>query len=426
MQIIRGVFGILVLIAVGYLLSSTRKKIEWKYVITGLAIQVILAFLILHVPFLQVIFEYISKFFILFLDFTKIGSEFLFNGLMDTKTHGFIFAFQVLPAIIFFSALTSLLFYLGVIQFFVRAMGYLFMKSMALTGPESLCVAGNIFLGQSEAPLLIKGYLLSMKNSEISLIMISGMATIAGSILAAYVGLLGGDSYTEKLFFAKHLITASVMAAPGAVVVSKLLLPADNKKSTPLPVTREKYGNNILDAISNGTIQGVKLVVNVAAILLVFIAFIAMFNYFTGKIGEIGDINEKISVITNGKFNKLSLQLVLSYVFIPFIWLIGIAKEDLHLVSMLLGEKLILTEFIGYISLAELKNTGAFYHQKSIIMSTYVLCGFANFASVGIQIGVLGTLIPSKKAFISKYGLKALIGGTIASLISASIIGMLL
>jgi CNT family concentrative nucleoside transporter len=391
-----------------------------------LALQVIIALLILHVPFVKVFFEYIGKFFILILDFTKSGSEFLFNGLMDTKTHGFIFAFQVLPAIIFFSALTSLLFYLGVVQFLVRIMGYVFMKTMALTGPESLCVAGNIFLGQSEAPLLIKGYLPSMKNSEIALIMISGLATIAGSVLAAYVGLLGGDSYAEKLFFARHLITASVMAAPGAVVISKILLPAESEKPAPLGVSKKNYGKNMLDAISNGTIQGVKLAVNVAAILLVFIAFIAMFNYFTGKIGEIGGINEKISVITDGKFNKLSLQLVLSYIFMPFIWIIGVAKEDLHLVSMLLGEKIILTEFIGYISLAELKNTGAFYHQKSIIMSTYILCGFANFASVGIQIGVLGTLIPSKKGFISKYSMKALIGGTIASLLSASIIGMLI
>jgi CNT family concentrative nucleoside transporter len=371
-------------------------------------------------------FDFAGKFFVKILDFSKAGTEFLFPGFLDVNTFGFVFAFQVLPTIIFFSALTSLLFYLGVIQKVVWALAWVMTKAMRLSGAESLSVAGNIFLGQTESPLMIKAYLEKMTNSEILLVMTGGMATLAGGVLAAYISFLGGDDPVQRLVFAKHLLAASIMAAPGAVVISKILVPQDEKINTDVEVPKEKIGNNVLDAISNGTSEGLKLAVNVAAMLLVFIAFIAMFNFVVQKIGDWTNLNDSIAAFTNGQYNSLSLEFILGYTFAPVMWLIGVAKEDITLLGRLLGEKLIMTEFIGYVSLAELKAAGAFASEKSIIMATYMLCGFANFASIGIQIGGIGSLAPGKRVLLSRYGMRALLGGTLASLISATIVGVIL
>jgi CNT family concentrative nucleoside transporter len=256
--------------------------------------------------------------------------------------------------------------------------------------------------------------------------MTGGMATLAGGVLAAYISFLGGDDPVQRLIFAKHLLAASIMAAPGAVVISKILVPQTEKINTDVEIPKEKIGSNVLDAISNGTSEGLKLAVNVAAMLLVFIAFIAMFNFTVQKIGTWTNLNEAISQFTNGQYNSLSLQFILGYTFAPIMWLIGVAKEDITLLGRLLGEKLIMTEFIGYVSLAELKAVGAFTQEKSIIMATYMLCGFANFASIGIQIGGIGSLAPNKRVLLSRYGLRALLGGTLASLISATIVGVIL
>jgi len=296
---------------------------------------------------------------------------------------------------------------------------------MKLSGAESLSVAGNIFLGQTESPLMIKEYLPKMNKSEMLLVMMGGMATLAGGVLAVYIDFLGGDDPVQKLLFAKHLLTASVMAAPGAVVVSKILVPQTEDIDKTIKVTKENVGSNILDAISNGTGQGMRLAVNVAAMLLVFIAFIAMFNYMMVKIGAWTNLNEIIAENTNGKYSELSLQFILGYTFSPIMWLIGIPGPDIAFVGRLLGEKIIMTEFIGYVSLSELKEAGAL-QPKSIIMATYMLCGFANFASIGIQIGGIGSLAPNQRVLLSKYGMRALLGGTIASLLSATIVGMIL
>lgn len=424
--LLRGLLGMFVLLVLGYLLSHNRKHIPWYTVFVGLLFQVVLAVGVLYVPFIRYGFEFAGQIFVKILDFTKAGSEFLLGGLMDTNTYGYIFLFQVLPTIIFFSALTSLLFYWGIIQKVVWALAWVFTRMLRISGAEALSVAGNIFLGQTESPLMIKAYLPRMGNSEILLVMTGGMATIAGGVLAAYIAMLGGDDPVLRLEFAKHLLTASVMAAPAAIVFSKMIVPPDTEINREIDVSRDKIGSNILDAITNGTSEGTKLAVNVAAMLLAFIAFIAMFNFVIGKIGEWTSLNELIASSTNGRYDGLSLQFLLGYTFAPLMWLIGITPEDIVLVGRLLGEKLIMTEFIGYISLAELKTAGLFASQKSVIMATYLLCGFANVASIGIQIGGIGSLAPNKRVLLSKYGVPALIAGTLTSLMSATIIGMLL
>lgn len=424
----RGLLGMISLIFIAFLFSSNRKAINWKTVGIGLAFQLLIAIGVLKVPFIQSAFESIGGVFISILDFTRAGSKFLFEGLVvDMDTFGFIFAFQVLPTIIFFSALTSVLFYLGIIQKVVKLMAMLLTKLLKISGAESLSVAGNIFLGQTEAPLLIKAYLEKMTKSEMLLVMIGGMATVAGAVLAAYIGFLGGDDPALRLVYAKHLLAASVMAAPGAIVISKILYPQTEEINTEVEVSSEKIGSNILDAIANGTTEGLRLAVNVGAMLLVFVAFIAMINGILGWIGDFSTINTWMAA--NTPYPALSLEAILGTIFAPLMWLIGVASEDIMMMGQLLGIKLAASEFVGYIQLADLKNVANAVHlnyNKSIIMATYMLCGFANFASIGIQIGGIGSLAPGQRKVLSEFGMKALIGGTIASLISATIAGMII
>ena len=424
----RGVLGMFTLIVIAFLFSSNRKAINWKTVGIGLAFQLLIAIGVLKVGFVKTAFEWVGSLFVSVLDFTRAGSEFLFDGLVvDMDTFGFIFAFQVLPTILFFSALTSVLFYLGVIQKVVKAFGWLLTKLLKISGAESLSVAGNIFLGQTEAPLLIKAYLEKMNKSEILLVMIGGMATVAGAVLAAYIGFLGGDDPELRLEYAKHLLAASVMAAPGAIVISKILFPQTENINTDVKVSQEKIGANILDAIANGTTEGLRLAVNVGAMLLVFVAFIAMINGILGWAGEITTLNNWMA--DNTPYQSFSLEAILGTIFAPLMWLIGVAKEDMMMMGQLLGIKLAASEFVGYIQLADLKDIANATHlnyNKSVIMATYMLCGFANFASIGIQIGGIGSLAPGQRKQLSKFGMKALIGGTIASLISATIAGMII
>jgi len=425
LTILRGMFGLLVIIAIAYVFSSNRKAVSWRVVVTGLVIQVVLAAGILYVPFIRIIFEFVGKIFVKILDFTKVGSEFLFGEFLDMDKYGMIFAFQILPTIIFFSALTSVLFYYGIIQKIVYGLAWVMTKIMKLSGAESLSVAGNIFLGQTESPLMIKEYLPKMNRSEILLVMTGGMATLAGGVLAAYIGFLGGSDPVQRLIFAKHLLAASVMAAPGAIIISKILVPQSESIEKDIDVSRDKVGSNVLDAVSNGTSQGLRLAVNVAAMLLVFLAFIALFNFVMMKVGGWTNLNQIIAEKTNGQFDELTLQFVLGYLFAPVMWLIGVPGEDMTLMGRLLGEKIIMTEFVGYISLADMKNLGVLSN-KSIIMATYMLCGFANFASIGIQIGGIGSLAPNQRVLLSKFGMRALLAGTLASLLSATIVGTIL
>ena len=426
----RGALGMFSLIVIAFLFSANKKAIDWKKVGIGISLQLLIAIGVLKVEFIQTIFELVGGIFIEILAYTKAGSEFLFAGIVgDMNKFGYIFAFQVLPTIIFFSALTSLLFYLGIIQKVVKVLAIVLSKFLGISGMESLSVAGNIFLGQTEAPLLIKAYLEKMNKSEMLLVMVGGMATVAGAVLAAYIGFLGGGDKALELVFAKHLLAASVMAAPGAIVISKILYPQTEEVNSDVTVSQEKIGSNILDAIANGTTEGLRLAVNVGAMLLVFVAIIAMLNGILGWVGDITTLNVIIAEYTANTYTALSLEFILGSVFAPLMWLIGVPTADISMMGQLLGIKLAASEFVGYIQLAELKNVASATHltfNKSIIMATYMLCGFANFASIGIQIGGIGSLAPGQRKVLSEFGMKALIGGTIASLMSATIAGMII
>ena len=345
----------------------------------------------------------------------------------NIETYGFIFVFQALPVIIFFSALTSILYYFGVIQKIVGFLAWGLTRIFKISGAESLSVAGNIFLGQTEAPLLIKAYLEKMNRSEIFLVMVGGMATVAGSVLGAYIGFLGGNDPILRLEFAKSLLAASVMAAPGAIVIGKIIYPQTEIVENDVNISKEKIGSNLLSAISIGTGEGIKMAVNVGAMLLVFIALIAMLSNIFSVIGDVLGINYWIS--KNTIYSNLSIEFLLGYLFAPIVWIIGVAKEDIALMGQLLGVKLVASEFVGYTQLVELKNELNpihFSYQKSIIMATYMLCGFANFASIGIQIGGIGIIAPKIKKILTELGLKAMIAGTLVSLMSATIAGIIL
>ena len=428
-SLLRGLLGMFVLILISYVLSANRKEINWRTVGFGLGAQLILAVGVLKVSFVQSFFEWVGSLFIAVLDFTMEGTKFLFAAFSTGEIEAPLvtFAISILPTVIFFSALTSVLFYLGIIQRVVKGLAWLLSKLLQVSGAESLSVAGNIFLGQTESPLMIKAYLEKMNRSEILLVMIGGMATVAGGVLAAYIGFLGGEDEALRLFYAKHLLTASVMAAPGAIVISKMLYPQVEAIDNEIHISQEKIGSNILESIANGTTEGLKLALNIGAMLLVFLAFIAMINGILGWVGDLTTLNDWVA--SNTSYKSFSLEFILGYAFAPLMWLIGIAKEDVALMGQLLGIKLAASEFVGYIQLADLKNPLNLLHlkyEKSIIMATYMLCGFANFASIGIQIGGIGSLAPGQRKTLSEFGIKALIGGTIASLLSATIAGAII
>lgn len=426
-SVLRGLLGLFVLLAIAIACSADRKNIAWKTVGIGLLIQLMLAIGILRVGWIQSIFEAMGKLFVSILDFTNAGSIFLFGDLMNADSYGFIFVFQILPTIVFFAALTSLLFYLGVIQVVVKFLALALTKVLKISGAESLSVIGNIFLGQTEAPLMIKAYLERMNKSEVLLVMIGGMATVAGGVLAAYIGFLGGNDPEMRLEFAKHLLAASVMAAPGAIVIAKILYPQTEPINNEVSVSLDNIGSNALDAISNGTVEGIKLAATIGGMLLVFVALIAMCNGILGWIGDWTTLNDWFAA--NTIYEGFSLEAILGLIFAPLMWIMGVPTPDIMPMGQLLGIKLAASEFVGYIQLAELKDPVSMIHlqyQKSIIMATYMLCGFANFASIGIQIGGIGSLAPGQRKVLSRFGVRALIGGTLASLISAVIAGAII
>ena len=423
----RGLIGMVVLVAIGFLFSQDRKAINWRLIGMGLLIQFVLAIGILKVSWVQAGFDIVGQGFVKIISFTDFGTDFLFSSFVTGSTEASVisFAFRILPTIVFFSALTSLLYYIGLLQKVVYVFAWIMKKTMRLSGAESLAAAGNIFLGQTESPFLIKPYLDKMTKSEIMCLMTGGMATIAGGVLAAYIGFLGGEDPAEQVLFAKHLLAASVMSAPAAVVAAKLLVPEKEKINESMEISKEKMGANVLEAVANGTSDGVKLAVNVGAMLLVFTAFVYMGNWILRDlIGAPTGLNEIIAANTG--FDGLTFQFLVGYAFAPIAWLMGVPGKDIFLVGQLLGEKTILNEFYAYKTLGEMKFSGMFEHEKSMIMATYILCGFSNFASIGIQIGGIGTLIPNRKGLLSKLGLRALLGGTLACLFTAVLVGMFL
>jgi len=425
-SIFRGILGMTILLGLSYALSVNKKAIKWKTVFLGLLAQLVIAIGVLKIGWISDTFEFFGSFFIKILEYTEAGTSMLFGDFSDVEKTGYIFAFQVLPVIVFFSALTSIGYYFGIIQKTVKGLAWGLSKFLNITGAESLSVAGNIFLGQTETPLLIKAYLEKMNRSELFLVMVGGMATVAGSVLGAYIIFLGGDDPLARLTFAKSLLAASVMAAPGAIVISKIIYPQIDNVKTDISISDSNIGENFLSAISKGTSEGVKMAVNVAAMLLVFIALIALINGILHFFGGIG-LNNLIS--QNTPYSGLSVEFILGILFSPLMWLIGVSGNDTLLMGQLLGLKIAASEFVAYIQLADLKNIESaihFNYEKSVIMATYMLCGFANFASIGIQIGGIGIIAPKIKHILIELGFKAMIAGTLVSLLSATIAGMLI
>lgn len=419
----RGTLGMFFLLVVCFIFSNNRRAINWKLVLIGVIAQVSFALGVLRVNFIKIFFTWVSKVFVEVIDVGHKGTEFMFNKLADPLgTMGYIFAVQVLPNIIFFSALSAILYYLGILQKVVYFFAWM-LKKLGISGPESVSTAANIFLGQTEAPLMIRPFLDRMNRSEMLCIMIGGMANTAGSVLAAYVGFLGGDDVAQRQYFALHMLSQSIMSAPAAIVVSKMLFPQTEPVIRELKVPKEKIGDNFLDAISLGTTDGLKLAVNVAAMLIVFTALMYLCNWILGSAGYWFNINDDIAALTNGRYDSLSLQLILGYIFSPVAWLIGINAKEMVPVGQLLGEKTILNEFVAYFSFGQMKQSGIISDPKSILITTYALCGFANFASIGIQIGGISQLAPNQRKNLTELGLKALLGGTIACLMCGCIAG---
>ncbi len=427
-QLGRGALGVGVLLLLAFAMSSSRGQVKWRPVAVGVGLQLLLAFLVLRVGWVRLLFEGVSRFFVELLGFSMKGAEFIFGDLIDKTTYGFIFAFQVLPSIIFFSALTSVLFYLGILQRVVFGFAWVMSRLMRLSGAESLAAAANVFIGQTEAPLVIKPYIDKMTRSEIMALMCGGMATIAGAVMALYISMLGGDSDVERQKFATFLLCASVMNAPAALVVAKLIVPETEEVSAEILIPRDRVGSNILDALANGTTQGLKLALNVAAMLLVFIAMIALVNFVLGNwVGLIpwgsGSLNDAVAAATGGKFEVLSLQAVCGFLFAPVAFLIGVGGSDLLHMGQLLGEKMIINELVAYSSLANLNEAGALSN-RSVFIATFALCGFANFSSIGIQLGGIGALAPAQRPALAALGFRAMLGGTIACLLTATVAGI--
>ncbi len=369
----------------------------------------------------------VSSAFVDLINISHKGTDFMFGKLADPSgSWAYIFAVQVLPNIIFFAALSSILYYLGILQKIVYVFAYLLNK-MKISGAESLSTAANIFLGQTEAPLMIRPYLDKMTRSEIMCIMVGGFANTAGSVMAAYVGMLGGTDELAKEYFSLHMLSQSIMSAPAAIVCAKLLFPEtqDHLIQKDLQIPKEKLGDNFLDAISMGTTDGLKLAVNVGAMLIVFTAMMYVVNGMLGWVGDQTNLNPYIATISGGRYQALSLEMLLGYLFSPVAWLIGVASADILAVGQLLGIKTVLNEFLAYQSLTQMKEASVITDPKSMLIATYALCGFANFASIGIQIGGISQLAPNQRKNLTELGMKALIGGTIACLMCGCIAGAL-
>lgn len=429
MEIVRGLLGLLVLLGIGFIFSTNKKKINWRLVGVGVFLQILFGALVIKVPFVAGTFEFLSRIFVKLLSFSNAGAQFLFGNLADPAQNGglgFIFAFSVLPTIIFFSTVSAGLYYLGVLQKVVYSIAWVMSKGMRLSGAESLSAAGNIFLGQTEAPLLVRPFIPTMTKSELMCLMTGGMATLAGGVLAAYVSFLGGTDPVQQTMFAAHLLTASVMNAPAGIVLAKMLVPEteEDKINTQLQVNQESLGVNIIDAMSIGAADGLRLAANVGGMLLAFIAVIALLNFILLKVGSLSGLNQVIISSTNGQFSGLSFQYVLGQIFRVFAFVIGIPWADTLQVGSLLGQKTAVNEFVAYLDLSKMKEAGTL-SAKSVVMATYALCGFSNFSSIAIQIGGIGSMAPNQQGNLSRLGLYALLGASIACLMTATVAGVL-
>lgn len=426
MDYFKGLIGILVLLLVAFIFSANKKAVDWRLVGIGVVLQAFFGYMITKVEFVANIFAAVSRGFVKFLSFSEAGATFIFGDLA-TNSFGFIFAFQVLPTIIFFSTVSAGLYYLGVLQKIVFGIAWVMARTMRLSGAESLSAAGNIFLGQTEAPLLVRPFIPTMSKSELMCLMTGGMATIAGGVLAGYVAFLGGDSLEEQSKFAAYLLGASIMNAPAAIVMSKIMIPEVQKENinNKLEVSQDNMGVNLIDAMSIGASEGLKLALNVGGMLLAFIAVIAALNYIlSGLIGEWTGLNALIISSTEGQFSGFSLEYILGQIFRVFAWIIGVQWNETLQVGSLLGQKTVINEFVAYLSLSEMKDAGGL-SPKSIVIATYALCGFSNFSSIAIQVGGIGSIAPNQQGNLSKLGMQALLAATLACMMTATIAGAL-
>jgi concentrative nucleoside transporter, CNT family len=435
MAYLRGFLGILVLISIAYLLSSHRKKIDWKLVGSGIFLQILIALLVLKVPLIRNAFDAIGSGFVKFLSFASYGAQFLFGDLaknsdaVENSRHslGFLFAFQALPTVIFFSSVTAGLYYLGILQKVVYGFAWIMTKSMRLSGAESLSAAGNIFLGQTEAPLLVRPFISKMTQSELHCLMTGGMATIAGSVMGAYITFLGGTDPVQLAKFATYLLCASIMNAPAAIVMSKIFLPETEpeKIDKSLRVNKEAIGVNVIDAFATGAADGLKLALNIGGMLLAFIAIIYAMNWIlVDGIGSWTGLNTWVEESTKGAFNGFSLQYIFGQIFRVFAFAMGVSWTEALQVGSLLGQKMVINEFVAYLSLADMRTAGLL-SEKSIVISTYAICGFANFSSIAIQIGGIGGMAPDRQRDLSRLGMKALFAASLATMMSGTIAGAL-
>jgi len=431
-NILFGILGITILLSIAFLFSNSRKNINWRIVITGLGLQLLFAVFVILTPWGSLVFDAIGSFFVKIISFTYSGATFVFGALANQSTFeqafseklrlegvGFIFAFQVLPTIIFFSSLMSVLYHLGLMQKIVQGMAWIMAKTMRVSGAESISVAANVFIGQTEAPLVVRPYISPMTQSELLTLMVGGMATIAGGVLAAYVSLLGGTDPAQQLYYAKHLLSASIMAAPATIVIAKILVPEREKSKTmgKVKVMVEKTSANLIDAAASGAADGLKLAANVGGMLLAFIALIYMLNWILS-----GILTDLLGFYIND--DPITIEILLGYLLSPLAWIIGVPWQDAVTVGSLIGQKVVLNEFIAYLNLSLLIPTGVL-SEKAVIVSTYALCGFANFSSIAIQLGGIGGIAPDRRKDLAKFGLKAVLGGSLATFMTATIAGVL-
>ncbi len=425
-HIVQGLLGIAVFLGIAVLFSENRRAIPWRVVGVGLVLQFVLAALVLHIPFVRWAVELVGMVFVRLLGFTSEGTRFLFGSLLDEQSHGMIFALSVLPSIIFFSAFSAALYYLGILQKIVHGMAWIFSKTMRLSGPETLSASANVFLGQTEAPLLVRPWLAGMTRSEILCIMIGGMATVAGAVMIAYISLLGGGDEQLQLVFATHLLTKSVITVPAALMISKILLPQTEPVDTSLHLADATNGANLIDAICRGTTDGLKLAVNVGGMLLVFTALVAMVDFVLEEwIGAPTGLNAHVSAWTGGVFDSFSLEFLLGMLFAPVAWLMGISSDAVIVSGALLGERTVLNEFVAFVKLGGLKASGAYTDPRNLMILTYALAGFANIVSIGIQVGGIGALAPSQRENLARFGVKALLGASLACFMTGAVAGLL-
>jgi concentrative nucleoside transporter, CNT family len=435
MDYLRGLIGIVFIIGIAYLLSAKRSRVDWKLILSGLILQLVIAIAVLRVPVVRGVFETISEGFVIFLGFAADGAQFLFGDLARSSESnkevrhslGFLFAFQALPTVVFFSAVTAGLYYLGVLQKIVFVFAWIMAKTMRLSGAESLSAAGNVFLGQTEAPLLVRPFIGRMTSSELHCLMTGGMATIAGSVMGAYIAFLSGSDHEQMVKFATYLLCASIMNAPAAIVISKIFQPElePEKIDKSLHVNKETIGVNLVDALASGAAVGLKLALNIGAMLLSFIAIIYALNWILmDGIGSWTGLNEWVVSSTNGAFDGFSLQYLFGQIFRIFAFIMGVSWSESIQVGSLLGQKMVINEFVAYLSLSEMKLAGLL-NDKSIVIATYALCGFANFSSIAIQIGGIGGMAPERQGDISRLGVRALLAATLATMLSGTIAGAL-